>query len=74
MRGRKYSNSITTSSLMAIFCLNVGIEGIFHVSFISQTFENTFFSKLKQEDWNIHYNFCYHFCFGINICSIQRKV
>ena len=37
VRRRKYSNSITTSSLMAIFCLNVGIEGILHVSFIFQT-------------------------------------
>lgn len=32
---------------------------MFH--FISQTFENTFFSKLKQEDWNIHYNFLLSF-------------
>lgn len=30
---RKYSNSITTSSLIDIFCLNMGIEIIFHVSF-----------------------------------------
>lgn len=47
---------------MAIFCLDVEIEAILHVSFIFQTFENTFFSKVKQEDWDTYYNSCYRFC------------
>lgn len=74
-RGGKYSNSITTSSLMAIFCLNVEIEGILHVSFIfSNIWKYIFFSKVKQEDCNSYYNSCHRFCLGIRGCSVQRSV
>lgn len=39
VRRGKYSSSITTSSLMAILCLKVEIEGILHFHLFFQTFE-----------------------------------